>query len=72
VHDWQTSAEIVRRSPVPVFLAGGLRATNAAEAIATVRPFGLDICTGVRTEGALDKAKLAAFVAAMEDGVTQR
>ena len=65
VHDWGSSAEIVRRSPVPVFLAGGLRPANAAEAIAMVRPFGLDVCTGVRTDGALDPEKLAAFVAAM-------
>lgn len=66
VHDWGVSAEFVRRSPVPVFLAGGLRPENAAEAIARVRPFGLDLCTGVRTDDRLDAAKLAAFMAAVE------
>jgi phosphoribosylanthranilate isomerase len=64
VHDWRVSAEFVRRAPVPVFLAGGLCPENAAEAVRTVRPFGLDLCSGVRTENRLDGAKLAAFMAA--------
>ncbi|MCL5775948.1 phosphoribosylanthranilate isomerase [Limibaculum sp. FT325] len=66
VHDWEISAEFVRRSPLPVFLAGGLGPANAAEAVARVRPFGLDICSGVRTDGALDAGKLAAFIAAAQ------
>lgn len=65
VHDWAISAEFVARSPRPVFLAGGLDARNAAEAIRRVRPYALDICSGVRTEGALDPQKLAAFMAAV-------
>ena len=64
-HDWSISAEFVRRSPRPVFLAGGLHAGNAAEAIRQVRPWGLDLCSGVRTGGALDPARLGAFVAAV-------
>jgi phosphoribosylanthranilate isomerase len=64
VHDWRVSAEFVRRAPVPVFLAGGLRPDNVAEAIRTVRPFGVDLCSGVRTENRLDGAKLRAFMAA--------
>lgn len=64
VHDWAISREIVRRSRRPVFLAGGLRPGNVAEAIATVAPYGLDVCSGVRTEGELDPEKLAALVAA--------
>lgn len=64
-HDWSVSAELVRRSRVPVFLAGGLNASNVGEAIASVRPFGVDLCSGVRTAGRLDRAKLAAFVAAV-------
>ena len=63
VHDWRVSAEFVRRSPLPVFLAGGLGPENVGRAIATVRPFGVDLCTGVRTGGRLDGAKLAAFMA---------
>lgn len=65
VHDWGVSAEFVRRARRPVFLAGGLTPANVAEAIRTVRPFGLDICSGVRTEGRLDAAKLSAYVQAI-------
>ncbi|MFT4152547.1 phosphoribosylanthranilate isomerase [Parafilimonas sp.] len=61
VHNWQLSKRIVEQSKVPVFLAGGLNANNVAEAIATVQPFGVDICSGVRTGGNLDEAKLEAF-----------
>lgn len=64
VHNWQLSRQIVDSCGKPVFLAGGLRAENAAEALAAVRPFGLDICSGVRTNGHLDGDKLAAFMRA--------
>jgi phosphoribosylanthranilate isomerase len=64
-HDWALSARIVRSSPVPVFLAGGLTADNVGEAIRTMHPFGLDLCTGVRTDGHLDEDKLARFFAAV-------
>lgn len=67
VHDWKTSARIRRASPVPVWLAGGLRADNVAEAIGTVRPFGVDVCSGVRSEGRLDRSRLRAFVRAVQD-----
>ena len=62
-HDWLLSAKIVNESPVPVFLAGGLSAANVGEAIRTVQPFGVDLCTGVRTAGALDEQKLSRFMA---------
>lgn len=65
VHDWSVSAEIVRAVDVPVFLAGGLRADNVGEAIRSVRPYGVDICSGVRTQGALSEEKLRAFVDAV-------
>lgn len=65
VHDWATSARIRRAATVPVWLAGGLRAENVGEAIRTVRPFGVDVCSGVRAAGALDPARLRAFVAAV-------
>lgn len=60
-HDWALSRKIVEQSPVPVFLAGGLNAENVARAIETVAPFGLDLCSGVRTGGHLDPFKLEAF-----------
>ena len=62
-HDWRVSRRIVEASPVPVFLAGGLRPENVAEAVGTVRPFGLDVCSGVRTDGRLDGGKLRRFFA---------
>lgn len=65
VHDWAISRRIVEAVDRPVFLAGGLRPDNVAQAAAMVRPFGLDICSGVRTDGRLDPAKLAAFMAAV-------
>lgn len=66
VHDWGLSRAIVERSGRPVFLAGGLRPDNIAEAMRTVQPFGLDLCSGVRVDGHLDAARLAAFVAAAQ------
>lgn len=64
-HDWRLSREIVERSGRPVFLAGGLNSANVGEALCAVRPHGVDVCSGVRTDGRLDEAKLAAFVAAL-------
>ena len=64
-HDWTVSRRIVEAVPVPVYLAGGLTAANVGEAIRQVRPFGVDICSGVRCDGRLDEARLAAFVAAV-------
>lgn len=65
-HDWQISRRIQESMGVPIYLAGGLRAENVAEAITTVEPFGLDICNGVRTDGRLDAVKLAAFFRAVQ------
>jgi phosphoribosylanthranilate isomerase len=65
-HDWTVSAEFVKASQRPVFLAGGLSAENAGEAIRLVHPFGLDLCSGVRTDGRLDPAKLKNFILAVE------
>lgn len=60
-HDWAISAAFVEASHLPVFLAGGLTPANVGEAIRQVRPFGVDLCSGVRTAGRLDPIKLAAF-----------
>jgi phosphoribosylanthranilate isomerase len=49
----------------PVFLAGGLRSSNVQEAIAAVQPFGLDLCSGVRTNDILDEQKLRSFFEAV-------
>ncbi len=61
VHDWTLSKQIREAVDVPVFLAGGLNSANVAAAITQVRPFGIDVCTGVRTDGRLDRSKLSDF-----------
>lgn len=70
VHDWALSRAIREAVDVPLFLAGGLHAGNVAAAIRQVGPFGVDVCSGVRTGGALDVAKLESFVAAVESAWT--
>lgn len=64
-HDWSLSARIRDAVDRPLLLAGGLRADNVGDAIARVRPFGIDVCSGVRSDGALDAEKLARFAAAV-------
>ena len=65
VHNWEISREIVKAVDVPVFLAGGLHANNVRQAIEIVQPFGVDVCSGVRTEGRLDPDKVEAFIRAV-------
>lgn len=60
-HDWMISRKIRDAVGVPIFLAGGLKPENVADAIRQVEPFGLDLCSGVRTDGRLDEGKLARF-----------
>lgn len=64
-HNWAISRRIVESVPVPVFLAGGLRPDNVREAIESVQPYGLDLCSGVRTHGRLDPYKLEKFFEAV-------
>jgi phosphoribosylanthranilate isomerase len=66
-HDWTVSRAIrdAAAGVAPVFLAGGLHAGNVAEAVAAVDPFGVDLCSGVRTHGRLDAKKLRAFMHAV-------
>lgn len=66
VHDWRLSRRIVERSPKPVFLAGGLKPENVRAAIEQVGPFGVDLCTGVRSGNRLDPRKLEAFFREVE------
>lgn len=67
-HDWNLSRQIVESVSTPVYLAGGLKSDNVAGAIEAVRPFGIDVCSGVRTDGALDEVKVAAFFRAIRSG----
>lgn len=68
-HDWSVSARIVEESEVPVLLAGGLRPENVAEAVAAVRPWGVDVCSGLRDDaGRLDRESLERFMRAAREG----
>ena len=62
VHNWDESALIVQALSTPVWLAGGLNPENVGEAIATVRPAGVDVCSGLRPGGGLDAARLRDFI----------
>ena len=61
VHDWKLSRKIKESIHIPLFLAGGLNATNVRQAIDEVEPYAVDVCSGVRTNGLLDENKLKAF-----------
>lgn len=65
-HNWEISRRIVESVAVPVFLAGGLNATNVRQAIEVVQPFGVDLCNGVRSDDHLDQSLLKAFMAAVK------
>jgi phosphoribosylanthranilate isomerase len=64
-HDWLLSRRIVDQSKIPVYLAGGLNTANVRQAIDTVQPFGIDLCSGVRTDKKLDPHKLELFMKAV-------
>lgn len=57
-HNWKLSKQIRELINIPIFLAGGISPENIKEAIDTVQPFGIDLCSGVRTNGKLDLQKL--------------
>ncbi len=61
VHNWRLSRKVREQASCPVFLAGGLKPENVREAIETVDPFAVDVCSGVRTNGLLDTGKLERF-----------
>jgi phosphoribosylanthranilate isomerase len=62
VHNWTLSRQIVDNSKCPIILAGGLKPENVRQAIEEVQPYAIDVCSGVRTNGMLDKNKLYSFV----------
>jgi phosphoribosylanthranilate isomerase len=62
VHNWKLSRQIVMTAKCPVFLAGGLNPDNVKQAIEEVQPFGVDVCSGVRTDGHLDRKKVEIFI----------
>lgn len=70
-HDWSLSRAIRERIGVPLFLAGGLTPENVGQAIEEVGPFGIDVCSGVRSDGKLDAIKLKRFFSAVRKAVAQ-
>jgi len=66
VHNWGISKKIREELDIPLFLAGGLKPENVKEAIEKVSPFGVDVCSGVRTDGKLDEMKLHKFFAEID------
>jgi phosphoribosylanthranilate isomerase len=68
IHNWEISRRIRDAIEIPVFLAGGLQSDNVSDAIRVVQPFGVDLCSGVRTNDRLDERKLAAFFDAVRSG----
>lgn len=62
IHNWKLSRQIRDKSKCPVFLAGGLNPENVRLAIEEVQPFAVDVCSGVRTDGHLDRKKLELFI----------
>lgn len=67
VHNWTLSRQIRDNAKCPVILAGGLNPENVSQAIEAVDPFGIDVCSGVRTEGRLDREKLSRFIRTVYD-----
>ena len=78
VHDWSLSRRIrdtvavLDTVAVPIFLAGGLNPENVGAAIKQVHPFGVDVCSGLRTDGRLAPTQLEAFVAAVRTADAER
>ena len=57
--DWNVAAALIVESPLPVFFAGGIRPENVKAAIETIRPHGIDLCSGVEaSKGIKDPHKL--------------
>ncbi|HJD22753.1 MAG TPA: phosphoribosylanthranilate isomerase [Firmicutes bacterium] len=64
VFDWERIRNIKR----PYFLAGGLSPDNVGNAVNMLRPYAVDVSSGIETDGRKDKAKMAAFLAAVRKG----
>ena len=71
VHNWEISRELVKAVKIPVFLAGGLNSNNVKKAVEIVKPFGVDVCSGVRTNDLLNAEKLTAFIKAVNSFIDQ-
>ncbi len=68
--DWKMAAKLAEH--YPVILSGGLRPDTVGRALLTVRPFGVDVSSGVETDGEKDPARIKQFVEAVRHGDQQR
>lgn len=68
VFDWELLGKIRR----PYFLAGGLTPENAGDAVSMLRPFGVDVSSGIETDGYKDRDKMAEFVLAVRQADVRR
>ncbi len=68
-HNWEISRQIREKLDIPIFLAGGIKPDNIAQAIEQVHPFGIDLCSGVRTDDKLDKIKLEKLFINLNKGI---
>jgi len=66
VHDWEKSRAVVASVNTPVWLAGGLTPNNVLEAVSTVRPYGVDVCSGLRDQGVLSRRLVRQFMDALK------
>ncbi len=64
-HNWDLSKKIREKISLPIFLAGGINKDNIKKAIEHVQPYGIDLCSSVRTNGQLDESKLEALFNAL-------
>lgn len=60
-HNWDLSRTIREQVDVPIILAGGINSDNVKQAIDHVKPYGVDLCSSLRTNGKLDENKLRLF-----------
>jgi phosphoribosylanthranilate isomerase len=65
-HNWALSRKIRESVKIPLFLAGGINADNIRNAIDAVTPFGIDLCSSVRTDKKLDPHRLEKLFNAIE------
>jgi phosphoribosylanthranilate isomerase len=65
-HDWEISRRIVDAVQIPVILSGGLTSRNVADAIRQVRPYGVEVCSDVRSAGVLDTSRLVRFLESLD------
>jgi phosphoribosylanthranilate isomerase len=68
-HDWERARALVDSLETPVILAGGLAPGNVGRAVRTVRPYAVDVASGVERDATVDPERVRSFVAAAKEEV---